>query len=122
LLYWRKCMSRASYAQTLGDDPVVARRDERMALLQLMGLLDAAVVAGPGSREAVNALSSVNAVWSFLLEDLVRAENDLPMALRAHLISIGIFLLKVVEEIRAGRSADFGALRDIISTIAEGLA
>lgn len=115
-------MSRASYAQTLEDDPGRARHDERTALLQLIEMLDAAASKGARSREAVDALAMVNAVWSILLEDLVKPENEFPVELRARLISIGIFLLKEVEAIRNGRSTDFAPLRNIIETVAEGLA
>ena len=114
-------MSRASYAETLEDDPGIARHEERTALLRLMGLLDEARLKGGRGREMIDALAAVNAVWSLLLEDLVRAENDLPIELRARLISIGIFLLKEVEALRSGNSNDCGPLRDIIATIAEGL-
>jgi flagellar biosynthesis activator protein FlaF len=115
-------MSRASYAQTLDEDPGLARQDERTALLRLTSMLDEAALKGVGSCEAVNALAMVNTVWSHLLEDLIRPENDFPVELRARLISIGIFLLKEVEAIRSGRSTDFRPLRDILETVAEGLA
>ena len=114
-------MSRASYAQTLEEDPGLARRDEKTALLHLTRLIDQAAAEGPGSREAIDALAATNAVWSILLEDLIRPENDYPVELRARLISIGIFLLKEVESVRRGHSTDFGPIRDIIHTLAEGL-
>ena len=42
--------------------------------------------------------------------------------LRAQLISVGLFLIKTVEEIRAGRSSNFAAVIDVSQTIADGLA
>jgi flagellar biosynthesis activator protein FlaF len=115
-------MSRAMYAETLNATPRAARADERAALTRLAGMIKAAEASGPGSRQAVEAIDAVNTIWSALLVDLVRPENDLPVDLRARLVSIGIFLLRHAEAIRKGQSEDFGALREITLSIAEGLA
>jgi flagellar protein FlaF len=115
-------MSKAMYAATLNAAPRAARADEQAALTRLAGMISAAESRGPGSREVVEAIDAANTIWSALLVDLVRPENDLPVDLRARLVSIGIFFLRHTEAIRKGQSQDFGALRDITLSIAEGLA
>jgi flagellar biosynthesis activator protein FlaF len=114
-------MSKALYAETIAADPRHRRHEEQVALRRLVGMLDAAEAQGPGSRQAIDAIAAVSSVWSALLEDLVRPENDLPVELRAQIISIGIFLLKEVEAIRSGQSRNFLALREITENIAAGL-
>lgn len=114
-------MSKALYAETLASDPALRRREEQIALNRLGDMLASAEALGPTSPEAIDAIAMVSRVWSALLEDLMRPENDLPVELRAHLVSIGIFLLKEVEAIRSGRSRDFRGLREITAQIADGL-
>ena len=115
-------MSNAMYAETLLADPRTARADERAALIRLAAMIVAAEGSGPGSRLAIEAIDAVNTILSALLVDLIRPENDLPVDLRAHLVSIGIFLLRHAEAIRRGQSQDFRTLRDITLSIADGLA
>jgi flagellar biosynthesis activator protein FlaF len=115
-------MSKARYAEAIADDPVLRRQEECAAFRKVGSMLEAAQTHGPGSRHALDAMQAVNTLWSALLEDLVKPENDLPVELRAKIISIGIFLLKEVEAIRSGRSSDFQTLREITESIAEGLA
>jgi flagellar protein FlaF len=113
---------RKLYLTADGCEQSRSRSAERRALEQLVATLDAAEQAGPQSRQAIEALTIFNAVWSDLLEDLASPENDLPRELRAQLISIGLFLLKEAEAIRTSRSGKFSALREITATIASGLA
>ena len=115
-------MAKIMYAAALAEDESFARASEHQGLKRLTGMLDAAIHFGPDSREAIDALASFNAVWSSLLEDLASSENYLPDDIRARLISIGIFLLKESDAIQKGKSSNFRALRDITSTIAEGMA
>ena len=73
------------------------------------------------SRDALDALHYLDRLWSLLLEDLAHAENQLPRELRASLISIGIWILREIEQIRTERSSNFGGLIDVSQMISNGL-
>jgi flagellar protein FlaF len=63
----------------------------------------------------------VRQLWTILIEDLAHPENDLPEALRADLISIGLWVTKEAEQIRQKKSANFAGVIDICSIIRDGL-
>jgi flagellar biosynthesis activator protein FlaF len=115
-------MGMHRYKVVVDDHPAIQRRDEAEALQRLLEMLAMAEAEGPHSSAAASALAMVNSVWSTLLEDLASPRNALPVEQRAQLISIGIQLLKEVQTIRSGASKEFGHLRAVIATIAEGLA
>ncbi len=56
------------------------------------------------------------------MDDLAKPENELPSALRADLISIGLFILKETEQMRLEKSVNFQTIIDISTTIKNGLA
>jgi flagellar protein FlaF len=114
-------MYRFSYAEVLDETPQSARARERMALEHSITLLQAAAQLGAQSRESVEALYFCRQLWAMLLEDLASPDNQLPQQLRADLISIGIWIMREVEEIRQGRSQNFQGIADVTKTIAEGL-
>ena len=60
-------------------------------------------------------------LWGLLIEDLARPENDLPKALRADLISIGLWIMREAEEIRLEKSDNFKGLIDVSMSIRDGL-
>jgi flagellar protein FlaF len=115
-------MLQHSYEEIMADDPRQDRSIERECICDSIGLLRAAEKAGVGSRECAEAVSFVSRLWGVLVVELGNPENSLPRELRAQLISIGLFLIKAVEEIRAGRSSNFAAVIDVSQTIADGLA
>ncbi len=55
------------------------------------------------------------------IDDLARPENDLPDALRAELISIGIWITNEINRMRLGKSDNFGGLIEICAIIHSGL-
>lgn len=114
-------MYRFSYAEILEDTPQTARQRERLALEHSIELLQAAVANGPKSREAVEAIYFVRRLWAFFIEDLAKPENALPQALRADLISIGLWIMREADEIRLGNSENFKGLIEVTKLIAEGL-
>ena len=97
-------MYQFSYAEVLDETPQGARQRERQAIERSIELLQAADKAGAQSREAVEALLFVRKLWSILIEDLAKAENDLPQQLRADLISIGLWVMREAEQIRLEKS------------------
>jgi flagellar protein FlaF len=114
-------MYQFSYAEVLEETPQTARQRERHAIEHSIQLLLAAEKAGVRSREAVEALHFVPRLWSVLIEDLAKTENDLPQQLRADLISIGLWIMRESEEIRQGRSENFEGIIQVTRAIAEGL-
>ena len=114
-------MHRALYTEILDDAPADARDRERQAIEKSIELLNTANQSGVGSRQAVEALYYLDRLWSLLLDDLANAENRLPKELRASLISIGIWILREIEELRNQRSQSFKGLIDISEIICKGL-
>lgn len=114
-------MYQFSYAEVLEDNPRESRERERRAIEHSIELLTVATQMGPSSREAVEALHFVRRLWGVLIEDLAKPENDLPKALRADLISIGLWIMSEAENIRLGRSQNFDGLIEISAILSEGL-
>ncbi|MFA5950156.1 MAG: flagellar biosynthesis regulator FlaF [Hyphomicrobium sp.] len=115
-------MYKFYYDEVLGEAPKVARENERSALERSIALLQLAQQKGPQSRESVDALHFVRRLWGIFIEDLAKPENELPQKLRADLVSVGLWVMREVEEIRLGRSTNFKGLIDVSRTISEGLA
>lgn len=114
-------MYQFPYAEVLDDAPKAARERERKALEHCINLLRSAQKQGSGSRESIEALVFARRLWSAFIEDLANTENDLPKALRADLISIGLWVMREADDIRLGKSDKFGDLIDVCEVIAEGL-
>ena len=114
-------MYQFSYAEILDDSPHEARERERVAIERSIELLQAAEGAGANSRESTEAVLFVRRLWSALIEDLARDDNALPHALRADLISIGLWILREVEHIRQGRSTNYKGVIEVSSNVRDGL-
>ncbi len=114
-------MHRAMYSEILDDSSSDARERERQAIERSIELLNKAKKSGVGSREAVEALHYLDRLWSLLLDDLAHAENRLPKELRASLISIGIWILREIENLRNERVESFKGLIDVSEIICKGL-
>jgi flagellar protein FlaF len=115
-------MYQFSYAEVLDETPQGARQRERQAIDRSIELLRAAEKAGTQSREAVEALLFARKLWSILIEDLAKQENDLPQQLRADLISIGLWVMREAEQIRLEKSDNFKGIIEVSQTIRDGLA
>lgn len=114
-------MYQFSYADVLSDDMRNARVEEREAFDKVLERLEAARRKGPGSREAIEAMHLLDRFWRFLMEDLVHPGNGLPDAIKANLVSIGVWNLREVERLRLGRAHSFDALIEINALIRDGL-
>lgn len=114
-------MYRFSYAEVLDDNPQEMRARERLAMERSIDLLAAAAEAGPLSREAIEANTFSVKLWTILVEDLGMAENRLPKQLRAELVSIGLWVLRELEEIRMERSTNYKGVIEVTRSIAKGL-
>jgi len=114
-------MYQFPYAEVLEETPQTARAREREAIQHSIDLLQAADKAGVQSREAVDALLFVRRLWSVLIEDLGKPENDLPKQLRADLISIGLWIMREAEQIRLEKSSNFKGIIEVSQSIRDGL-
>lgn len=114
-------MYQFSYAEVIEESGAECRSMERSAIERSIELLKAAEQAGPGTREAVEAVNFVRRLWGVLIEDLAKPENELPQQLRADLISIGLWIRREAEDIRLEKSDNFKGLIEITATISEGL-
>jgi flagellar biosynthesis activator protein FlaF len=114
-------MYQFSYGEIMQDGLRDARSRERLAMERAIELLELAREKGERSIEWGEALNYVNLLWRIFLEDLAMPENDLPDAVRAELISIGIWITKEIKLIRTGKSVNFGGLIEICAIIRDGL-
>jgi flagellar protein FlaF len=114
-------MYQFPYAEVLDETPQGARERERQAIERSIELLEAADKAGAQSREAVDALHYLRRLWSLLVEDLAKPENDLPEQLRADLISIGLWVIREAEQIRLEKSTNFKGIIEVSQNIRDGL-
>lgn len=114
-------MYQFTYAEVVDDSPQEMRARERDALDRAVELLRRAQDAGAGSAEAQDALVYTRRLWTIFLDDLSSNGNELPEALRAQLISIGIWTLKEIERLRSGLGESFADLIEINAIIRDGL-
>jgi flagellar biosynthesis activator protein FlaF len=114
-------MYQFSYAEIMADDIAGSRDREKQVLDRAIELLRSAMQKGRESRDAVEALFYTRRVWTAFIEDLRNPDNQLPIAVRADLISIGIWILKELDRIRLRKSDNFKGIADIITIIRDGL-
>jgi flagellar protein FlaF len=114
-------MYQFSYADIQTDSVADAKDRERQLLTRSIELLGVAHSNGRESLQAVEAIHFLNRVWTSLIEDLGSPDNELPMELRANLISIGLWLLREAEEVRQGRSDNFEGLIEVSQIIRDGI-
>lgn len=114
-------MYQFSYLEIAEESGDSARHNERQAIELSIKLLKAAVVAGVQSREAVDALGFVRKLWTLMIEDLASPDNALAPETKARIISIGLWMLKEAEMIRAEKSNNFAGLIEVSDSILVGL-
>lgn len=114
-------MYQFSYADIQTDSIADAKDRERQLLDRSIDLLVAAREKGVESLQTVEAIHYLNRIWTAFIEDLGRADNELPRELRANLISIGLWLLREADAVRRGESDNFGGLIDISQIIRDGI-
>ncbi len=114
-------MFEFAYNDIIDDSPSAMRAQERRALDTIIHLLRDAAAKGPKSVEAIHALYQLGRLWSVFLDDLKSPDNGLPDALRARLISIGIWVHKEIDRLHNGLCEDFTPLIEINEIIRDGL-
>jgi flagellar protein FlaF len=86
-------MYQFSYAEVLDETPKGARERERQAIDRSIELLREAEAQGVRSRAAIEAILFVRACGA-TDRGSRQADNDLPQAARAGLISIGLWMMR----------------------------
>ena len=114
-------MFEFAYKEIVDEAPASMRAQERMAMDQVIDMLKAGAASGPGSRDAIHALYQLRTLWAVFLEDLNNPDNARPEALRAGLISIGIWVNKEIDRVRSGATRDLTPLIEINQIIRDGL-
>jgi flagellar protein FlaF len=114
-------MYQFSYKEIREDGTQDARARERQAMERAIELLELAQRKGIKSMEAAEALNYLNRLWHLFIDDLAKPENDLPDALRAELISIGIWITNEINRMRLGKTENFNGLIEICAIIRDGL-
>ena len=114
-------MYQSMYREMAEDTTEVIRQNERLAFNRSIALLKLAKAKGRGSQEFVEAMLFADRLWTLLLEDLADTGNGLPDSLKASIISIGIWVLRRVEDIRQSKSDDFDAIIEVSESISKGL-
>ncbi|MGU3496914.1 flagellar biosynthesis regulator FlaF [Xanthobacteraceae bacterium A53D] len=114
-------MYKFSYAEILEDSGSEARLRERDAFDRALELLTVAQTAGVGSSESRAAMLYLQRLWGILVRDLAEPTNELAPALRADLISIGIWVIKEADQVINQASQNYAGLIDINRSIRDGL-
>ena len=114
-------MYRLKYAEVIEDDQTEARERERMALTRSIELMVAAEEDGATPADKAMAILFTTNLWTTLIEDLAEPDNMLPKALRAQIISIGIWILRELESIRNDAPHGFEDLKAVSVSIRDGL-
>jgi flagellar biosynthesis activator protein FlaF len=114
-------MFQFSYADIIEDSPLEGRAREYEALTNAIALMQEADAEGLQSVKAATAIYKVRRLWSLLIEDMGRADCELPPQLRAQLISVGLWVFRELEDLRSGKAESFEGIIDITKILAEGL-
>ncbi len=115
-------MYNFSYAEAIEEFCADTRGNEKQAMGMIVDQLKEAKEKGRRSKEAIEALYNTRRVWAYFIDDLSSERNELPVALRADLISIGLWVMKEVESLRSETSENFDGLIQINTIIRDGLA
>ena len=114
-------MYEFSYNEVIEESPQVMRAQERQAMDRVIDMLRAARDRGPGTREVIEALYYLRRLWAIFIDDLKNPDNELPEQMRAGIISIGIWMNKEIDRVRAGQTADLTPMIEINQIIRDGL-
>jgi flagellar protein FlaF len=114
-------MYQLSYAEIMEGDARESRAREQLVFDRAIELMRRAEAAGGGSAEAGEAIQYVQRLWMFFIENLGNPDNDLPVALKDNLISIGRWAIAEADRIVADRERGFASLIDVNTAIRNGL-
>lgn len=115
-------MYNLSYAEVMDDLCSDERMNEHEAMSIVIGKLNSAREKGARSAEAIDALFYTRRLWGYFMENLADDGNQLPVEMRANLISVGIWVLKEAEALRQWEKEDFSDIIEINTIIRDSLA
>lgn len=87
-------MSIIYYETIARDHSVNNRRIERDALINVIETMKSANINGVIDVDAIKACALMQQIWTIMLSDIINDDNELPIELRARIISIGIWIQK----------------------------
>lgn len=109
------------YNEVVEDSPPLMRERERRAFDRVITLLKCAHEKGLGSREGIEAIYYLRRLWSIVLEDVRGPGNELPDELRAGIISVGLWMMKEMDQLGGGKKTDLMPIIEINEIIRDGL-
>ncbi|MGB8819291.1 MAG: flagellar biosynthesis regulator FlaF [Rhizobiaceae bacterium] len=112
---------RHHYAEIQSDGQSEARFRERELLEQSVRLMSVAMSGQHSPVAGIEARHFTSKIWTTLLQDLASSENQLPRETRAGLLSIGIWILRELDEIRNDEARSYQDIIDINGMVIEGL-
>ena len=110
-----------AYKDITADDQSQERSSESEILTRTIVSMEASDSDPNNLMLRIKTLHFVRDVWTYFLNDLASDENVTPNELKASLFSIGIFILKHLEKMRADKSSNFDPLIEISKIIRKGL-
>ena len=113
-------MYQKAYQEIADDDFSTERANEAMAIEHAISMMREGE-KDIRSVEAVKALHFTRRLWMYFLDDLTAPENGLPDGLKAHLLSIGIWILKELGRIENREHDSFADIMSVMEIIRDGL-
>jgi flagellar protein FlaF len=114
-------MYQFSYAEILADAPEIGRERERAAFDRALDLLRIATRPDASIADRETAATFLHELWGVLINDLHSSENALPDALRADLISIGLWSMREIGEVLRSPEHGLANLIEVNTSIRAGL-
>lgn len=115
-------MYHMRYSDVVEESGVSARERESALFSRCIEKLEEVQVHNIDSSMVIDTANFIERFWLTLIEDLGREDNHLSHDLKASIISIGIYVMKEMANLRNGDSVDIETLIDISRSLRDGLA
>ena len=114
-------MFNQAYQDIIDDDQASARENERIALENTIELMRHSMDNPANAVLRMKAVHLTLQVWKYFVNDLTSPDNAISNQLKASIISISLFVIRHLEEMRTDRSLSFIPVIEITDSIREGL-
>jgi len=114
-------MINSAYSDVVEDDQQDARASEREAIQRSIQQMRDSDNSHADRQARMRAITYTIRVWNYFLNDLSSVENQSTNETKATLISIGIFILRHLDNMRKDDSLQFDLVLEISETIVEGM-